>query len=131
MFPLMMRFAIANAITPMLRLTNTRPMLSLSLSSSHYYNIIQHRIIHSLREQQKYFSTASTERIHNRKASTSPRNANGSRPYWLFNIRSTIYYRYYQRYKLWAMILGLLTIGSIVKVVYFKFSRQLRIWNFG
>ena len=37
------------------------------------------------------------------------------------------YQRYYRRYKLWGMILGVLTIGSIIKVLYFKFSRQLRI----
>jgi hypothetical protein len=31
-----------------------------------------------------------------------------------------------RRYQLWGMMIGILTIGSIIKVVYFKYSRQLR-----
>ena len=139
----MLRFATTSGkALPILRMTHPLPMSPL-ITSSHYckycYYIsssIQHqRLFHHQQQQhepQKYFSTASTERLRNdNKASTSPRmiaNGGSRPPHGIFNWRRTNYYyqRYYERYKLWAMILGLLTIGSIIKVVYFKFSRQLR-----
>ena len=110
--------------------TNSFPMPLLSLAYNEYNCITRSNMRQIMltyqRRAQTHFSTSSTERLRRRQASTRPKDAYSSR--WYFNWRSAnhFYQRYYERYKLWAMLLGLLTIGSIIKVIYFKFSRQLR-----
>ena len=72
----------------------------------------QHKLLHNA-------STSSTERLGNGRSSS----------YWNVSARRMNYYRrFYERYKSWGLAIGILTIGSIMKVVYFKYSRQLRIY---
>lgn len=122
----LMKFTTTSAIARALHLTNSLPM-SPQLSCFNCINMHQH-MLHR-HQQQKCFSTAFTQRLHHRRTSISPRNTGGSLSFWYFNLHSTSYFyqRCYERYKIWAVILGMFTIGSIIKVAYFNFSRQLRI----